>query len=139
MVAEALVVGKPTIRNQLRNIRPYGMYREIEELSKRVTCRINRDYYAELDRRGIYYPAQAGRVILKLKNGTLLDGQPLPYKGLSDARAENLHTFDSLALKLEEQATTAGISKTKQTRIVELIRNLEEEPHLLALIPQLIR
>ncbi len=139
MIAETLVVGKPTIRTQLNNIRPYGAYREIEELSKKVSCRINLEYYADLHKKGIYYPAQAGRVIIRLKNGTVLDGQPLPYKGLRDARAENLHTFDSLAQKLEEQATPAGISKTKQARIVEFIRNLEDKPHLLTLIPQLLR
>ncbi|MEM3040937.1 MAG: MmgE/PrpD family protein [Nitrososphaerota archaeon] len=139
MAAETLLIGKPTIRNQLRNIRPYGRYREIEELSKKVSCRINREYYDELDRKGIYYPDQAGRVLIKLKDGKVLDGEPLPYKGLNDARPENLHTFDSLAQKLAEQATAAGLSKAKQTRIVEFIQNLDNKPHLLNLIPQLIR
>ena len=139
MIAETLVAGKPTMRTQLRNIRPYGMYREIEELSEKVSCRINLEYYADLRKKGIYYPAQAGRVIIRLKNGTVLEGQPLPYKGLSDARAENLHTFDSLTQKLEDQATPAGISKTKQARIVEFIRNLEDKPQILTLIPQLLR
>ena len=139
MVAEALVVGKPSIRNQLNNIRPYGMYREIGELSKRVSCRMNLEYYAELDKKGIYYPEQAGRVIIRLKNGTVLEGQPLPYMGLNDSRPENLHTFDSLSLKLEGQATTAGISKVKQLRIVDFIRNLEDQPQILTLIPQLVR
>lgn len=139
MIAEALTVGKPTIREQLRNIRPYGRYREIESLSNRISCSLNEAYYAELDRKGVYYPGQAGRVIIRLKNGRILDGQPLPYKGLNDRRAENLHTLESLAIKLGEQADAAGISKAKQDRIVEYVTNLEDEANILPLMSQIVR
>ena len=139
MIAEALVMGKPSIRVQLNNSRPYGRYVEIEELSSRISCRVNEEYYKELDKKGIYYPRQAGRVITKLKSGRVLDGAPLPYKGLNDAKAENMHTLESLTVKLEEQATTAGISKMKQDRIVKFISNLEDEETVLPLTSQFVR
>jgi 2-methylcitrate dehydratase PrpD len=139
MLAETLVVGRPTIRVQLNNVRPYGRYREIEALSQKIACRVNEEYYRThfKDRP---YPSQAGRVIIRLKDGRILDGEPVPYLGqrLSDGSV-NLHTPAQLEEKAREQATAAGISPTKQDRLIAAITHLEDQPNVLPLIANLVR
>ena len=139
MLAETLLLGRPTIRIQLANIRPYGRYREIEELSQKIEIKVNEEYYKE-HFKGRTYPSQSGRVIIKLKDGRILDGEPLPYLGqrMSDGTV-NLHTPSQLEEKVKEQAVVAGISKEKQDRVIEFVRTLEDQKDILKLIPSIIR
>jgi len=132
-------VGRPTIRIQLANIRPYGRYREIEALSEKITCRINEAYYREHfpDRP---YPLEAGRVLIRLKDGRVLDGEPIPYPGqqLSDGTVNPI-TDAQLEAKTREQATVAGIPRRKQNRLVTTIRRLEDLEDARQLIAYLTR
>jgi len=139
MLAETLLLGRPSIRVQLGNIRPYGRYREIEELSHRIEIKVNEEYYKE-HFKGRAYPSQSGRVIIKLRNGQALDGEPLPYLGqrMSDGKV-NLHTLAQLEEKVREQADVAGISDRKQDRVVDFIRTLEDQRDILRLIPNIVR
>jgi 2-methylcitrate dehydratase PrpD len=139
LLAETLVVGRPTIRTQLNNIRPYGRYREIEALSEKITCRINEDYYRE-HFRGRPYPLEAGRVLIRLKDGRVLDGEPIPYPGqqLSDGTVNPI-TDAQLEAKTREQATVAGIPPGQQDRLVASIRFLEDLDDAQQLVSCLIR
>jgi hypothetical protein len=139
LLAETLVVGRPTIRTQLNNIRPYGRHLEIEALSERITCCINED--SSRDRfRDRPYPLEAGRVLIRLKDGRVLDGEPIPYPGqqLSDGTVNPI-TAAQLAAKTREQATVAGIPPGKQDRLIATIRRLEDLADARQLIPYLIR
>jgi 2-methylcitrate dehydratase PrpD len=139
ILAEVIVAGKPTIDVQLNNIRPYGRYREIEALSQKISGRGNEAYYREhfKDRP---YPYEPGRVLIQLKDGRLLDGEPIPYRGteMSDGSIY-YHTMETLTAKLREQAPLAGISKDKQDRLVEICYHLEDAPDLRPLIANMIR
>jgi 2-methylcitrate dehydratase PrpD len=139
LLAETLVVGRPTIRTQLNNIRPYGRHLEIEALSERITCCINEDYYRDRFR-DRPYPLEAGRVLIRLKDGRVLDGEPIPYPGqqLSDGTVNPI-TAAQLAAKTREQATVAGIPPGKQDRLIATIRRLEDLADARQLIPYLIR
>jgi 2-methylcitrate dehydratase PrpD len=139
MLAETLLLGRPTAKVQLANIRPYGRYREIEELSQKIEIKVNEAYYKE-HFKARAYPSQSGRVIIKLKDGRVLDGEPLPYLGqrMSDGTV-NLHTPAQLEEKVREQAVVAGISKGKQDRVIEFVRTLEDQRDILGLIPNMLR
>ncbi|MEM3040840.1 MAG: MmgE/PrpD family protein, partial [Nitrososphaerota archaeon] len=139
LIAETILLGKPTIDVQLNNIRPYGRYREIEELSKKITGRANKEYYRE-HFKGRPYPHEAGRVLIKLKNGELLDGEPIPYIGqeLSDGSI-HYNTMETLKMKLAEQAPLAGISRDKQEKITEICCHMEDQKDLLPLIANIVR
>lgn len=140
MVAEALVVGLPTIRKQLDNIRPYGRYRVIEALSEKVEGRVNEEYYRE-HFKGRPYPSRSGgRIIVKLKDGKVIDQEPIPNPGcmMSDGTI-NFMTVEQLEVKLREQADPAGLSKEKQDRIIEFVAHMEDQRDILSLIPNLVR
>jgi 2-methylcitrate dehydratase PrpD len=139
ILAEVIVVGKPTIDVQLNNIRPYGQYQAIEELATKISGRGNRAYYEEhfKDRP---YPREPGRVLIQLKDGRLLDGEPIPYVGteMSDGSIY-YNTMETLTAKLEEQAPLAGISRKKQDKLVEICSHLEDAHDLRPLIANMIR
>ena len=139
LIAEIIVVGKPTIDVQLNNIRPYGRYREIEELSRKVSCKVNKEYYEE-HFKGRPFPREPGRVLIKLKDGRLLDGEPIPYIGTEMSDGSIFYnTMESLTVKLKEQAPLAGISEEKQEKIVEICFHMEDQKDMMPLIANIIR
>ena len=147
MVAEALVVGMPGIREQLDNIRPYGRYREIEELSKKVFGTVNPLYYEE-HFKGRVHHKWGGRVIITLKNGTILEHEPVIHPGCrlsasDDSLAEyvgaiNTISTEQLIEKFREQAIVVGFSKKRQDEIIDFILNLEKQPSIKPLIDMLV-
>ena len=139
LIAETIVLGKPTIDVQLNNIRPYGRYREIEELSKKISGRGNEEYYKEhfKDRP---YPHESGRVLIRLKDDRLLDSEPIPYIGTEMSDGSIFYnTMETLKIKLAEQAPLAGISKQKQDKIVEICYHIEDQNDLMPLIANIVR
>jgi 2-methylcitrate dehydratase PrpD len=110
MLAETLLLGRPTIRVQLNNVRPYGYYKDIEELSQRIDWQIDEAYYRVLAKTQVY-PSQSGRVMIRMKNGSIHEGDPLPYIGcgMSDGSV-NTASFPQLVEKMREQATLVGIT-----------------------------
>lgn len=140
MVALCFVLGEGGIRAQLNNIRPYGRYREIEELSEKVEARVNEEYYREHFKDRPYPNTYGGRIIVTLKDGRTLEHEPLRYLGcrMSDGTV-NTATFEQLVEKMREQATPAGISRAKQARIVEVITHMEDQNDILSLILNLTR
>jgi 2-methylcitrate dehydratase PrpD len=140
MVAMGLILGKAGIREQLNNIRPYGRYYEIEELSKRVENRLNKEYYIE-HFKGRPYPSNpGGRIIVKLKNGGLLEHEPLPYLGckMSDGTI-NIATFQQLVEKMREQAPLVGISRDKQDKIVDIVAHMEDQNDIISLMSNMVK
>ena len=139
LIAETILLGKPTIDVQLNNIRPYGRYREIEELSKKISGRGNVEYYKE-HFKGRPYPHEAGRVLITLKDGRLLDGEPIPFIGqeMSDGSIY-YNTMETLKVKLAEQAPLAGISQHKQDRIIDICYHMKDQKDLLPLIANIVR
>jgi len=136
MVALCLVLGEGGIRAQLNNIRPYGRYREIEDLSKRVEGRVNEEYYKEHFKDRPYPNTYGGRIIVKLKDGRTLEHEPLAYLGCRMSYGSiNTATFEQLAEKMGEQAPHAGISREKQERIVDIIDHMEDQNDVTRLSP----
>ena len=147
MVAEALVVGMPGIREQLDNIRPYGKYKEIEELSKKVFGTVNPSYYEE-HFKGRVHHKWGGRVIITLKNGTVLEHEPVIHPGCrlsagDSSQAEyvgaiNTITTDQLIEKFREQADVVGFSRNRQDAILSFILELEKKDSIKSLIEMLV-
>jgi 2-methylcitrate dehydratase PrpD len=139
MVAEALVVGLPGIREQLNNIRPYGSYREIEQLAGKVVGTVNREYY-EKHFHGIPHEMRGGRVLLRMKDGSLLEHEPVPYPGcrMSDGSINTI-TREQLRTKYREQASVAGFSEEKQDRAIQIVENMEDVIDVRELLSVLVR
>jgi 2-methylcitrate dehydratase PrpD len=140
MVALCLVLGAGGIREQLNHIKPYGRYREIEALSKKIDGRVNKAYYTEHFKEKPYPNTFGGRIIVELKDGRILEHEPLPYLGgrMSDGTV-NTPTYAQLQDKFREQATPAGIPTTKQERAIAIITHLEDQENVDPLISNLIR
>jgi 2-methylcitrate dehydratase PrpD len=140
MVAMSLVLGKGGIREQLKNIRPCGRFREIEELSRKVKATVNKEYYAKHFKGRPYPSAYGGRIVIALKDGRILDHEPLPFLGctMSDGSV-NTPTFMQLREKMAEQAPLAGISKGKQDIITRTISHLEDQNDLDLMISAMVR
>ena len=145
MIAEALVIGMPGIREQLNNIKPYGRYKEIEELSKKVTGRVNKQYYLEHfgDRP---HQQHGGRILVTMKDGKVLEHEPVIHPGcrLSGGSQDtksmiNTITVKQLEEKFKEQATVAGFSEEKQNEIIRFVNDIENRDNILPLIVNLVR
>jgi len=81
MVALCLVLGAGGIREQLKNTRPYGRYREIEGLSRKIEARVNKQYYVEHFKERPYPNTYGRRLLVKLKDGRTHDHEQVPYLG----------------------------------------------------------
>ena len=140
MVALCLVLGAGGIREQLNNTKPYGRYREIEELSKKIEARVNKQYYLDHFKDRPYPNTYGGRLLVRLKDGRTLDHEPVPYLGcrMSDGTIKAA-TFEQLVDKMREQASLAGISREKQDRIVEIVTHMEEQKNILPLLENIVR
>lgn len=136
MVAEALVVGLPGIREQLHNIRPYGRYREIERLSEKVTGTVNPQYYREHFGERAHHK-WGGRVIVRLTDGRELDHEPVTHPGCRMSNADekftafvgaiNTISVAQLQEKFRTQADVAGFSEAEQTELLEFLLSLERQ------------
>jgi 2-methylcitrate dehydratase PrpD len=140
MVAQCLVLGRAGIRDQLKNVKPYGRYRDIEALSEKVEARVNPAYYAEQFKGKPYPNTYGGRIIVTLNDGTRCDHEPLPYLGcrMSDGSV-NTASYPQLVEKMREQAPLAGITAAKQARIVAFITTLEEQATVQPLLASMTR
>jgi 2-methylcitrate dehydratase PrpD len=139
MLAETLLLGCPTIRVQLNNVRPYGHFKDIEELSRRIDWRIDEAYYRVLAQTHVY-PSQSGRVVIRMKNGSVYQGAPLPYVGcrMSDGTI-NSATAAQLTVKLVEQAKAAGIPEERSVELIDVIGTMEEQEGITPLIRLVVR
>jgi|GEM_PF-1862620 len=147
MVAEALVVGIPGIREQLNNIRPYGKYKEIEELSTKVFGTVNPDYYREHFGSKPHHK-WGGRVIITMKDGEMLEHEPVIHPGcrMSDGDdkfsahvgAINTINMEQLAEKFRMQADIAGFTSEEQDMIMSFILTMEQQQSIHDLIAHLV-
>lgn len=147
MVAEALVVGIPGIREQLNNIRPYGRYKEIEELSAKVFGTVNPAYYEEHFGTKPHHK-WGGRVIVTMNDGRVFEHEPVTHPGCrmssSDEKfntyvgAINTINMDQLIEKFKLQAQIAGYSQEEQDQIILFLMEMEKQPGISGLIERLI-
>lgn len=147
MVAEALVVGVPGIREQLNNINPYGKYREIEELSTKVFGTVNLDYYKEHFGTRPHHK-WGGRVIVTMKDGQVFEHEPVTHPGCRMSSTDekfnayvgaiNTINMEQLIGKFKLQAQIAGFTQEEQNKIISFLLDMEKQSSISGLIECLV-
>ena len=123
----AMILGTNDIESYRDNLPPNGRSAEIVEFAKKIRFLNN-----EMNVEG----ACIQKISIRLKNGLAHNADT------NWARGDCLHnpmTWAELEHKFRVQAQLGGISETQQDRIIDIVRNLEEQDDVIALISNLVR
>ncbi len=124
----AMVLGSNDIKSYRDNVPPNGKSSEIAEFAKRVKI-LNSD--AESGKN-----VDLEKVIIKLRNGMTNEAS------VAWPRGDYLHnpmTWEELEDKFRAQAQLGEISITQQDRVIDIVKNLEEQDDTTALVSSLVR
>lgn len=117
-VGMALVLGDNRIKAYQQNTSPYGKWKEIVDVAKKVEVIADPEVEAIGEKTGIF---GFSRCEIKLKNGQVIKGEsgwPKGFPGNPMTREERLDKFYSQALIV--------LSQERAERIVEYVEKLEE-------------